>query len=245
MPQFLDRDKYEADIQRELNRIHRQASRDLAQFFPRDLFGELVYDENTFLSAQPNWNDFLDEIRKVYIRELKPIIGFTLAESAERMELDLAFSVADSVVQDYADNWAQRWVNELATDLTQTTRQQVDRYIREYMADPSGGITSLTDRLAKIVSPSRADMIASTEITRSAYEGEAFIVRQLQNEGVKLEAVWFTALDERVCPVCAPRHNVMKGKGWELPPPAHPRCRCWVNWINPDEYDEYVRAQND
>lgn len=243
MPQFLNRDVYETTIQRELNRIHREANREMQAYFPRDLFGNLEYDRDEFLNAQPNWSEFLDNIRKLYKRELTPIVGFVYAESAENLELERAFSVADDVVRDSAEAWAQRWVDTLATDMTETNQRQIDKYIREYMDDPQQGLGRLKERLATIVSPSRADMVASTEITRANYEGEAFIVNQLRNEGVTLAAVWFTSNDERVCPVCGPRHNMMRGSAWQLPPPAHPRCRCWVNWIDPDEYDEYVSEQ--
>jgi hypothetical protein len=241
MPQFLNRDEYEATIQKELNRIHRQASTELASFFPRDLFDDLVYDQDVFLSAQPNWSEFLANIRNLYRRELTPIVGFVFAESAENMELERAFAVADDVVNDSAEDWARRWVETLATDMTAVNQRQIDRYIREYMDDPAVGIGWLRERLGRIVSPSRAEMVASTEITRANYEGEAFIANQLRNEGVNLIAVWYTANDERVCPICGRNHNRARGDGWQLPPPAHPRCRCWVNWVEPDRLEEYVR----
>ena len=39
MPQFLNRDEYEATIQRELNRIHKEARATLLDLFPLDMFG--------------------------------------------------------------------------------------------------------------------------------------------------------------------------------------------------------------
>lgn len=44
-------------------------------------------------------------------------------------------------------------------------------------------------------------------------------------------AIWQTAEDERVCPVCGPLHDA-RATRWatQFPngPPAHPRCRCWL-----------------
>jgi len=241
MPQFLNRDEYEATIQRELNRIHKEARATLLDLFPANLYGEAVFDEATFDSVKPDWSALYDAIKAQYRRELTPIIGFVFAESAENLELERAFAIADDIVTDSSENWARRWVQTLATDMTQTNQRQIDRYIAEYRADPEVGIGWLRERLGRIVSPSRAEMVASTEITRANYEGEAFIANQLRNEGIDLVAVWFTAVDERVCPICGANHNKPRGEGWQLPPPAHPRCRCWVNWVEPQFLPEYLR----
>jgi hypothetical protein len=72
-------------------------------------------------------------------------------------------------------------------------------------------------------------MIAVTEVTRASVEGERAQVRELAAQGVVLVATWQTANDELVCPVCGPRNGRREGDGWDSPPPAHPRCRCWLN----------------
>ena len=226
---------------RELNRIHKEARATLLDLFPANLYGDAVFDEDTFNSVKPDWSALYDAIQAQYRRELTPIIGFVFAESAENLELTRAFAVADDIVTDSSENWARRWIQTLATDMTQTDQRQIDRYIAEYRADPEVGLEWLRERLGRIVSPSRAEMVASTEITRANYEGEAFIANQLRNEGIDLVAVWFTAVDERVCPICGANHNKPRGEGWQLPPPAHPRCRCWVNWVEPQFLPEYLR----
>jgi hypothetical protein len=44
--------------------------------------------------------------------------------------------------------------------------------------------------------------------------------------------IWQTSNDERVCPICGPKHGkeITDGKF----PPAHPRCRCWVTYEFPE-----------
>ena len=44
---------------------------------------------------------------------------------------------------------------------------------------------------------------------------------------------WNTGVDELVCPICGPLHNVIVGLDETFPggfrvPPAHPNCRCWI-----------------
>jgi len=87
-------------------------------------------------------------------------------------------------------------------------------------------------------SPARAEMAAITEVTRaiSAAEfGIAGYLATVDDPGLRkvLRSVWYTALDERVCPICEPLHGLGKeewGKAFPLGPPAHPRCRCSLQW---------------
>ena len=74
----------------------------------------------------------------------------------------------------------------------------------------------------------RAEMIAITEATRAFSEGN---IQEWLASGVVDGIKWMTAEDELVCPICEP----LDGKegsltdGIEgLKPPAHVRCRCWL-----------------
>ena len=56
-------------------------------------------------------------------------------------------------------------------------------------------------------------------------------VNQWKKEGVVEGKRWNTAVDELVCPICGPLHNVVVGINETFPggyqnPPAHPNCRC-------------------
>jgi SPP1 gp7 family putative phage head morphogenesis protein len=88
----------------------------------------------------------------------------------------------------------------------------------------------LRGRLGRIYSPVRAEMIAVTEVTRAAAEGERATVREIEKEGIRMVEVWQTNNDSLVCPICGPRHGKKVGDGWSKNdgPPAHPRCRCWL-----------------
>lgn len=82
----------------------------------------------------------------------------------------------------------------------------------------------------------RADVIAITETTGALSEAElesANIATTAAGSGLIVDARWFTADDERVCPVCEPLHNTAYAVfSIYFPggPPAHPRCRCRLEW---------------
>lgn len=88
--------------------------------------------------------------------------------------------------------------------------------------------------LAKFVadnySRKRANIIAATELTRAITKGQdiavAWIKRHLR---LKVDRIWITQDDERVCPICGPLHNQPEVIWREVVPqgsPAHPICRC-------------------
>lgn len=68
----------------------------------------------------------------------------------------------------------------------------------------------------------RVEVIARTEVMRAYNQGRVHLYREMKVEKV----IWYTALDERVCPVCGP----LNGQEFELedapPCPRHPNCRC-------------------
>jgi ribosomal protein S2 len=87
----------------------------------------------------------------------------------------------------------------------------------------------LKDSLSSLFGPVRAEIIAITEVTRAAVEGERAMVAEVAKQGIQMVAVWNTNNDEIVCPICAPLNQKKQGEAWTFPPPAHPRCRCWLN----------------
>ncbi len=85
--------------------------------------------------------------------------------------------------------------------------------------------------LAPVFGRRRAETIAITSATEAATAG-ARAYRDLLREQYDLdyELVWYTAADERVCPICGALHQ-RRERDWAsyaAGPPAHPRCRCGV-----------------
>lgn len=86
------------------------------------------------------------------------------------------------------------------------------------------------DRLTRV----RSERIARTEVAAAYNQGHLSFVSAAEEEGLidNARKEWYTAEDERVCPICFPLHEVRVGIGQVFPgvgvdaPPAHPSCRC-------------------
>lgn len=91
----------------------------------------------------------------------------------------------------------------------------------------------------------RADMIANTELAFAYNRGENMSIRNAMREGLMgaCVKVWRTAGSERVCPKCGALNGKVVGfdesfdiggremfPGMHETPPAHPRCRCVVQY---------------
>ena len=96
----------------------------------------------------------------------------------------------------------------------------------------------------------RAQMIAETELAYAYNKGANDAIHQAQDAGLmpRMRAKWSTAADEGVCGICASLDGVeidlgdsfdYKGKslygGQKQTPPAHPRCRCALCYVEVDE----------
>lgn len=90
----------------------------------------------------------------------------------------------------------------------------------------------------------RADMIANTELAYAYNMGQHESVRQAMQQGLMGPCVkiWSTSMDHRVCDRCAALSGKKIGfdesfdggdkaaAGYDIVPPAHPRCRCTVEY---------------
>lgn len=91
----------------------------------------------------------------------------------------------------------------------------------------------------------RAFAIARNESFTAVSQGRQMYWNQLVDRGVldpETLRKWVTAEDERVCPICRPMHNQIRGLnepfekgtgGTTLTTPAHVTCRCSVILVNP------------
>lgn len=68
----------------------------------------------------------------------------------------------------------------------------------------------------------RIEVITRTEVMRAYNQGRMHLFQEIKVEKV----IWYTALDERVCPVCGPMNGQVFEPDALLPLPAHPNCRC-------------------
>lgn len=209
-----DRDGLERKLARVLGRL-------LAAQMGRLL--ELLGDPPNMSNLPINfWGDAGKEMAGV----LRPFLESLYVESAKQMMDNVGIGVDWALVNENAAEWASRYSFELVTGINNTSRNTLQRAVNRYFADGQT-IGELTSRLSRSFGPVRAEMIAVTEVTRAATEGEREFVAELVSDGVKMIPIWQTSNDDRVCPICGPRHNKPIEDGQY--PPAHVRCRCWVN----------------
>lgn len=119
--------------------------------------------------------------------------------------------------------WTMKAQEPLIKGLTETSAKAVEEAVAAFVAgtvDKQGAI----DMLAFPFGASRAELIATTEMTRAKSQAQQATATYLRRYGINTTYVWRTANDERVCPICGPRdgQTVME----DMLPPAHPRCRC-------------------
>lgn len=120
-----------------------------------------------------------------------------------------------TLVATYVLEWLDGYAFELIRDLDQTTRDALRGAIQRW-AQNGLPLADLIDELVTlgIWSRERAELIASTEITRAYAQGQ---IRAWQQTGVVRSMRWNTANDERVCPICGPLGGLEWSEGETVP----------------------------
>lgn len=214
--------------------------------------------------TDPRRGVFWQNEQRLLWSAVEPLAMAALLAGAEGAARLLPAEIAPLVNWDFFNESAIRYLSQYRLDtvagITDTTRRQAIAAIEDWMRS-GAKLDALRMRLRPLFGETRADMIAITEVTRTFAEGN---LRLWASTGVVGGKRWMTAVDERVCPVCAPLHGrlvqVDAGFGYtasELEsevlrkalghvgsefnaPPAHPRCRCW---LQPVVSEEMLREQ--
>lgn len=135
---------------------------------------------------------------------------------------DLGLAVNFGLINQPVAALAKTFTHEWWEVLGRSTRDQLRGSISTWL-QTGKPLSVLIRDIEPLFGRRRAEMIAATETTRLFAEGNAVAYR---TAGVN-EVEWYTARDDRVCPVCGPLHGERYGVG-TTKPPAHPRCRCWM-----------------
>lgn len=217
MPQFDGRYDIERQLIEALSRESAQIRRDLLR-----LLGDPPRLDNL---TDANWRDIESRFSGV----IRPELEEAFIQAAVNYSDSIGFAVATDIVNDAARQWSQQYTFELVQGMTDRRRRALQNTFSQFFDAPMNN-RELRRILAREFGPVRAEMISITEVTRAVAEGERVVTDDLARQGVQTVAVWQTMADERVCPVCGPRHGKRQGDGWQMLPPAHPRCRCFVNY---------------
>ena len=158
-------------------------------------------------------------------------------DQLERIGVGFDYTLVNTRAQD----WAKRYSYELIQGINDTTKQAVQQAVERWYGNGEP-LSALIDDLQPAFSKKRAKLIAQTETTRSAAEGNRIGYKE---SGVVTGLVWKTVNDgEKVCPICQALDgkiiSIEGGRFYdELPaeirdkmkrafevPPSHPGCRC-------------------
>ena len=160
---------------------------------------------------------------------LGPMIANVFHEQGAAMASDIGIGVDWALINERAADFAKKHTFDLVKGIDETSEKSLQKVISGFFEAPTTR-GNLEQQIIKTFGPVRAEMIAVTEVTRAASAGEVMIADELKSEyGIDLVAVWQTNNDSLVCQICGPRHGKQRGDGWTEDPPAHPRCRCWLN----------------
>lgn len=218
MPDIPNRTQLEADLARRFSRLSADHRRKLLSLLgdPPDL-GNV---------PQSFWDDVAGELNGA----ITPFLTEVYMDAAEALIGTVPIGVDWGLVNERAASWARQYGFDLVRGITATSRRATQEAVSAFFAQAQTR-ADLEARLARIYGTVRAESIAVTEVTRAASQGEQAIAKELADMGVGMIPKWFTLNDELVCPICGPRHNKVIEDGEY--PPAHPRCRCHVNYELP------------
>jgi hypothetical protein len=217
MADVVNRDKLEALLARTISRdLRGQLS---------ELMGLLGDPPNVFNVPSSFWDRSGEQLRST----IEPILQDIYLQQAETALNETSIGVDWGLINQSAIEWSSQYTFDLVRGLTDRSRVLLRNSIDAYFRNPTT-LGDLQRSLSGAFSPMRAEMIAVTEVTRAAAEGEQRVVNQIiaDNPGMESIDIWLTNRDDITCPICAPRHQQPRGSNWTENPPAHVRCRCWL-----------------
>jgi hypothetical protein len=144
-----------------------------------------------------------------------------------------AIGIDYTLVNTGAAKWAREYAGTLIKEIDTSTLASVRQTIGTFVETPGMTVRDVINRLP--YGETRAMSIATTEITRSYASANQLAGEQLKKDfpGVRVVKTWYTNNDDRVCEICGPLHTKevdidQAFEGGIDKPPAHPRCRCWL-----------------
>lgn len=233
MPEFDNREDWEIKLAKDLGKLLRRTAGDVLE-----LLGDPPDLENIPSS-------FWDEIGAETSDKLKKSFRRIYLESAQEILDDQPIGVDWGLVNEAASIWSDSAAFDLISGLNNTSQRVVQKAVSKFYTDQMT-IGELRSTLLDAFGPVRAEMIAATEVTNAAFEGEFGVIQELAKDGVTSVAIWETYRDEFVDDqICEPLHGrrmdgeTSDGRPYWIhpdtavqygPPAVHVRCRCWVNW---------------
>lgn len=140
------------------------------------------------------------------------------------------------LVNSQALSWAESYSYELVGGINRNTAEQIAGILSRWISEGRPK-RDLVEEIGTLFNSVRANLIATTEATRAYAVGSYLSYVEAGDLVEELE--WFTAMDDRVCPVCGPLEGatslMVRGSNGVgsfgtlgVSCPAHPGCRCRI-----------------
>lgn len=213
--ELAGRDEIERRLARKLGRLGQEQVRQVL-----DMLGNPPKFENI---TPELWEALGADIQGILQPELEAIFRGQIGQ----LMVSSGVGVDWGLINARAAEWAREYSYELVKGITNTTRDALRQQVEGFFTDRRT-LGDLEASISQLFGPVRAEMIAVTETTRASVQGELAFGEELRVLGLQSVEVWQTNHDELVCPICSPLNQRPRGQGWNVPPPAHPRCRCWL-----------------
>jgi hypothetical protein len=166
----------------------------------------------------------------------------TGAADAFEDEIEEAYSLGLdwTLVNTEAVKWARSYGFDLVKGLNRTTAKRLQQSVGKFVETPGMTMGDLFGELEGLpaFNQRRAQLVATTEVTRAYAEGSLVSARIYEQQGwFRWNKIWRTSQDGLVCPVCLPLNDVVvEGVDAEFDskagslniPPSHPGCRCFT-----------------
>jgi SPP1 gp7 family putative phage head morphogenesis protein len=161
---------------------------------------------------------------------------FVAVEQLESIGLGMDWTL----VNEDARAWAQNHIGTLIGGIDETTLARTRTAVAAWVQNGEP-LYMLIEDLEPVFGSQRAQLIASTEVTRAYAEANQRVYKEA---GIRYME-WRAAADELMCPICGALNGQIVGiddkfdqaldeqirtqfrSNFQLPP-AHPRCRCWI-----------------
>ena len=213
MPDIIDRDGLEAEL-----------AAIFAQHLERQQLSllELMGDPPSMANLPATfWADAGEEMTAA----LRPFFTGVFLNRAEQTLAVSPIGVEWGLINEAAVTWSRDYSFRLVSGINDTSRRVLQQSIGQFFEEQMtrGELEGL---LMRPFGPVRSEMIAVTEVTRAAAEGERAIALEIRRDGIDMVPIHQTNNDALVCPICGPRHQQEIVDA--VFPPLHVRCRCWV-----------------
>lgn len=171
------------------------------------------------------WQEFRKRLERVLGFELEDISMLGAGAASDEVGLVVDWDL----INQRAADWARQYTIDLARRVTDTKQTLLRNTIADFY-EQRLDLGQVKKRLLREFGAVRAELMAVTETTRAAVEGEHLFVEDMRSKGVQLQAFWVTNEDARVCKQCSPLDGKPQGTIWTKRPPLHGKCRCWLRY---------------